>query len=192
MNNASTGLETFDILDGEVLLELDDFSKILWSWVNEETLTALPATNTHPVGLGTDNGIVAEYKYIFFIHYFNLLMTKVLGHNLGRYKSHSKKYLKDKNMRECLIKNKGIQEVLKKNEHNLKLLNAIIRNYISKLMQGGVSTHRLDSSLDMHYLNAISLIVPNIRKNNALRSHIIPLVIEDTSLWGRLKRIFSK
>lgn len=192
MNNPSADLETFDILDGEVLLELDDFSKILWSWLNEETLTALPAKTVVNAELTADNSIVAEYKYIFFIHYFNLLMTNVLGHSLSRYRSFAKKRITDKNMRDCLTKKSGIQDILQKNEHNLKLLNAIIRNYISKLMENGISTQRLDSSLDMHYLNAVSLIVPNIRKNNALRSHIIPLVIEDTSLWGRLKRIFSK
>jgi hypothetical protein len=133
---------------------------------------------------------VAEYKYVFFMHYFNLLMIHVLGHGLRKYRSFARKRISDKNMKDFLTKVPSIQDILTRNARNIAVLNAIIRNYISRLMENGVSTQRLDSSLDMHYLNAVSAVVPNIRKNNSLRNHIIPLVIEDSSLSGKLKRLF--
>ena len=191
MDKASLEIENFDILDGDVLMELDDFSKLLWVWINEDVLSVLPERPS--VGSGSlQTDPVAEYKYIFFIHYFNLLMVHVLGHGLRKYRSFARKHLSDKNMRDFLTKKQSIQDILAKNAKIITVLNAIIRNFISKLMENGISTQRLDSSLDMHYLNAVSVVVPNIRKNAALRSHIIPLVIEDASLVGRLKRLFSK
>lgn len=191
MNRDSQNFYTFDILDGDALMELDAFAKLLWALVNEKDVSVLPQAPALSNSI-EENDTVAELKYIYFIHYFNLLICNVLGHGLSKYRSFARKHIQDKNMKDMLTKKANIQDLLSKNVYNINLLNSIVRNYVSDLMENGVSSQRLDSSLDMHYLNAISVVVPNIRKNSELRNHIIPLIIEDASFYGKLKRFFGK
>jgi hypothetical protein len=193
MDKIQQEIENLDILDGELPMELDDFAKLLWNSINDDMVAVLPekimfsGTNSY-----MEKDPFTLYKYIFFMHYFNLLMIHVLGHKISSFRSFVKKNATDKNMKDFFTKSDSLDKIISKNEQNIRILNAIIRTYISKLMENGTSTQRLDSSLSMHYLNAVSTVVPNIRKNIDMRKHIIPVVIEDVSVLGKIKRLFRK
>ncbi|WP_022850588.1 hypothetical protein [Limisalsivibrio acetivorans] len=191
--NAGYEFDFDDMLDTEVLMTLSDFAKYLWDVLEDEAMKALPDKPDLPsVYNSAETDPMALFRKLFYISYFNLLMNNVLGHAPGRFKSHTKKYLQNKHLRQFFTNKQNLNIIIDENSKNLQLLSAIIKKYICELMEKGVSTNRLDSSLAMHYLNAVSTTVFDIRKNDELRNLMIPIEFGDASITGRMKRLFKR
>jgi len=179
------------VIDGEYEISLTDFTKKLYGKTTEVAAMALD------FGVVTENSIddsldpLEDYRVQFFICYYNYLLCKATGRSVRQFKNHTKKLPVDKSLRAKFMDKDFLAELETSTEETVSIFMAVIKSFVSDLIESGTSTSRLPQMLLMQQLNSFSSIIPSVMKNENARNMLMHIEFEKSLLGGRLGKIFK-
>ena len=185
-------IEPEQVLNGELTLSMTDFMKILWTSMKDVAVMDIPDKKIDLSNLLEDSHQNnQEFKTIFYIHYLNMMLNRVMGQPRSFYVRHCKKVISDPMMKKFFCSKGNYNRILQQNENTIAVLNAVIKKHITHVLEHGGSPNRVSANLSMEVLNSVSHLVPDIRKNEEHRKQLIPIELTDSSLSFKVKRLFK-
>lgn len=179
------------VIDGEYEISLTDFTKRLYAKATEVTAMSMDA------GVVVENSIdenldpLEDYRVQFFICYYNYALCKATGRSIRQFKSHTKKLAIDKSLRDKFLNKKFLAELEESTAETVNIFMAVLKSFVSDLIESGTSTSRLPQMLLMQQLNSFSSIIPSVMKNENARNMLMHIEFEKSLLSGRLGKIFK-
>lgn len=179
------------VIEGEYEISLTDFTKKLYSKTTELAAMSLDA------GFGEENSIdktldpLEDYRVQFFICYYNFLLCMATGRTVRQFKSHTKKLPIAKSLREKFLDKKYLAEIQNSSQDTVNIFMAVLKSFVSDLIESGTSTTRLPQMLLMQQLNSFSSIIPSVMKNENARNMLMHIEFEKGIMGGRLGKIFK-
>jgi len=178
------------VIEGEYDISLTDFTKKLYSKVTQE------AAMGQSFGVATENYIdssidpLEDYNIQYFICFYNFLLCMATGRSRRQFLGHTKKMNISKPVKDIFVNKKFLIELEEKSAETIQVFMAVLKSFVSGLIESGSSTSRLPQMLIMQQLNSLSPIIPNIMKNEEARNMLMHIEFEKNMLGGRLIKMF--
>jgi len=176
--------------DGEYDISLTDFTKKLYSKTTELTAMSLDLGVVETNSIDDTLDPLEDYRVQFFICYYNFLLCLATGRTIRQFKSHTKKLPIDKTLKSKFMDKKYLIELEQNSRDTVMIFMAVIKSFVSDLIESGSSTSRLPQMLLMQQLNSFSSIIPSVMKNENARNMLMHIDFEKGFLSGRLGRMF--
>lgn len=113
------------------------------------------------------------------------------GRTVRQFKSHTKKLPIAKSLREKFLDKKYLAEIQNSSQDTVNIFMAVLKSFVSDLIESGTSTTRLPQMLLMRQLNSFSSIIPSVMKNENARNMLMHIEFEKGIMGGRLGKIFK-
>jgi len=179
------------IIDNEIDVSLTDFTKKLYDKTAEKAMMSLD-TSVEEENV-VDDGLspLEDFRVQYFICYYNYMLCKATEKSRRQFMSHTKKHPFSKNIKKKFLDKKYLVEIDGELDETVDIFSAVLKRFVSELIESGTSTNRLPQMLMMQQLNSFSSIVPNIMKNEKARSMVMHIEFENGFLGAKLKKLFK-
>jgi len=179
------------VIDGEYDISLTDFTKKFYSKSVELAAMSIDTiVNTANV-IDPSLDPLEDYRVQFFICYYNYVLCLSTGRSRRQFMSHTKKLNIDKNIKDKFLNKKLLAEIEESSKETVHIFMAVLKSFVSGLMESGTTSTRLPQMLIMQQLNSFSSIIPSIMKNEHARSMLMPIEFSAGFMNGRLSKIFK-
>ena len=179
------------IIDGEFDLSLTDFTKKLYSKSVDIAVMSIDVAVDSENIIDQDLDPLEDYRIQFFICYYNYILCLSTGKSRRQFMSHTKKLSISKNIKDRFLNKKNLAEIEEESKETVQIFMAVLKSFVSGLMESGTTSTRLPQMLQMQQLNSFSSIIPSIMKNENARNMLVHIEFEKTFLSGRLTKIFK-
>ncbi len=106
--------------------------------------------------------------------------------------SHTKKLnLSQGGIKKQFLDKHYLAKMEEESKETVQIFMAVLKSFVSEMMESGTSNTRLPQMLLMQQLNSFSSIIPNVMKNEDARNMLIHIEFEKSFLSGRLIKIFK-
>lgn len=185
------GFTADQIIDGEYDLSLTDFTKKLYS------KTAEMAAMLIEDGVSSDSVIddsldpLEDFRVQYFVCYYNFVLCRATGRSRRQFTGHTKKLSISKVIRDKFLNKKFLIALEEETQETVQIFMAVLKVFVSGLMESGTSSTRLPQMLLMQQLNSFSFIIPGIMKNENARNMLMHIEFDSGFMSGRLMKIFK-
>jgi len=175
------------IIEGEYELSLTDFTKKLYDKTTEMAAMSIEATVSLENVIDQNIDPLEDHRIQYFICYYNFVLSLSTGRSRRQYMAHTKKINFSKDIKEKFTDKKFLLTLEKESDEVVEIFMAVLKSFVSGLIESGTSTSRLPQMLLMQQLNSFSSIVPSIMKNEKARNMLMNIEFTQGFMGGRLK-----
>lgn len=179
------------IIEGEYEISLTDFTKKMYSKTAEMTAMSIESSVAAENVIDDSIDPLEDYRIQYFICYYNFVLCMATGRTRRQFVSHTKKQGFSKSLRDVFTDKKYLIELETSSEETTQIFMAVLKKFVSELIESGTSTGRLPQMLLMQQLNSFSSIIPNIMKNESARNMLMHIEFEKGFMGGRLMKMFK-
>lgn len=176
------------VIDGEYEMSLTDFTKKLYSKMTAVTAMSIEVSVSLDNVISQDIDPLEDYRIQYFVCYYNFILALATGRTRRQYISHTKKTPFSKAIKDIFLNKKFLIQLEQDSAETISIFMAVLKVFVSDLIESGSSTSRLPQTLLMQQLNSFSSIIPSIMKNEEARGTLMPIEF-DTG--GKLTRFFK-
>jgi len=179
------------VIEGEYELSLTDFTKKLYAKTTEITAMSIELSVSSDNIIDQSLDPLEDYRIQYFICYYNYLLALSTGRSRRQFMAHTKKLSFSKSIKDIFLNKKNLTDIEDNATESINIFMAVLKSFVSNMMESGVSTNRLPQMLIMQQLNSFSSIIPNIMKNEQARSFLLPIDFDTGFMGGKFKKIFK-
>lgn len=179
------------VIDGEYDISLTDFTKKMYSKTAEMTAMSIAdgAIGENVIDDGIDP--LEDFRIQFFICFYNFVLCMATGRSRRQFMSHTKKQGFSKAVRDKFLNKKFLVSLEEETKETVKLFMAVLKSFVSELLESGTSNNRLPQMFLMQQINSFSSIIPGIMKNENARNMLMHIEFETGFMSGKLIKIFK-
>jgi dsDNA-binding SOS-regulon protein len=107
-----------------------------------------------------------------------------------QFMGHTKKMDITTELKKKFLDKKLLIQMEEDSAETVHIFMAVLKNFVSELIESGTSTSRLPQMLLMQQLNSFSSIIPSIMKNEHARNLLMTIEFDKGTLGGKLTKIF--
>ncbi len=177
------------INDGELTFSLAEFTNKLYRLVCADAVnvmgTFIPQADTTRHELNP----VEDYYVQYYVCFYNYMLCLATDRSRRTFTSHTKRLNIQQDIKTKFLDKRFLTDLAQEQIETVDMFKAVLKRFVSELIESGISTNRLPQMIYMQQLNSLSSIIPTIMKDENARKMIIRIEFHD-SLMGSLKKIF--
>ncbi|WP_277657031.1 hypothetical protein [Seleniivibrio woodruffii] len=174
------------INDGELTFSLTEFTNKMFKMVSAEVAESQQA----PEGAENEPDAVENYFVQYYACFYNYMLCLATDRSRWGFVSHTKRLTIHQDIRKKFIDKKYLILLAEEQKETVDIFKAVLKRFVSDLIEAGVSTNRLPQMIYMQQLNSFSSIIPSIMKNEKGRKLLIRIEFHN-SFFGSLKSLFK-
>jgi hypothetical protein len=179
------------VIEGEYNISLTDFTKRLYSKAAEMTIMSIGSNISGENKIDPELNPAEDYRIQFFLCYYNLVLALATGRSVRQFKSFTKKLEINDEIKKKFLNKAYLEELISGNDDTVLIFKAVLKSFVSELIESGTSTSRLPQMLTMQQINSFSSIIPSVMKNENARKMIMHIEFEKSLMSSRLLKMFK-
>jgi len=179
------------IIDGEMELTLTDFTGKLYEKSADTVAMSIEIVSGGEPLIDHSLDPLEDYRIQFFICYYNFLLARATDRSNRQFISFTKKMNIDSTIKVKFTDKKYLESIVESTEETVDIFKAVLKRFISELMESGTSNSRLPQMLYMQQLNSFSSIIPNIMRNENARELLLHIEFNTGIMGGRFKKLLG-
>lgn len=177
------------INDGELTFSLIEFTNKLYKMVCDDAEnvmgTFIPKERTAP-----HNAEFTDDFYIqYYVCYYNYMLCLATDRSRRTFVSHTKRLNIIPAVKSRFTDKKFLIALAQEQVDTVDMFKAVLKRFVSELIESGISTNRLPQIIYMQQLNSFTSIIPSVIKNETARKMLIRIEFHG-SFTDSLKKIF--
>lgn len=177
------------INDGELTFSLMEFTNKLYKMVCEDAGNVMGTFIPKERVLSRDAEFLDDFYIQYYICYYNYMLCLATDRSRRNFISHTKRLNLLPEIKTRFIDKKFLIALAQEQVDTVDMFKAVLKRFVSELIESGISTNRLPQIIYMQQLNSFSSIIPSIIKNEAARKMLIKIEFHG-SFTDSLKKIF--
>ncbi|WP_303851616.1 hypothetical protein [Seleniivibrio woodruffii] len=174
------------INDGELTFSLTEFTNKMFKMVSAE----VKESETAPAGAENQTEPLENYFVQYYVCFYNYMLCLATDRSRWGFVSHTKRLMIDQDIKKRFMDKKYLILLAEEQKETVDIFKAVLKRFVSDLIEAGVSTNRLPQMIYMQQLNSFSSILPSIMKNEKARKMLVRIEFHN-SFFGSLKSLFK-
>jgi hypothetical protein len=179
------------IIEGEMDLGLTEFTNRFYEKITDFAAMSMEEVSGGDPVIDQSLDPLEDYKIQFFICYYNFALCMATDRTRRQFVSFTKKLKISESIRKKFIDKKYLIDVEKDAADTIVIFRAVLKRFVSELMESGTTTTRLPQMLYMQQLNSFSSIIPNVMKNEKARNMLLNIEFGSGFFGGKFKKLLG-